>query len=161
MLRFLKKHRKPKLPKTPVPPENTTHQIPNICANSGNPEGEHHSRKISELIRPMGLIRPWHQMLASEGVLRSQTRIVGSGINNFQCRTPQLRLPGTGVTTQVSVVGLSHRDPCLMSIPHLNRTARTRPHKQGVRRRAERATRSKHSWSPPSRGFNDSRSEGA
>ena len=161
MLRFLKKHRKPKPSKAPVPPENATHQIPNIGANSGNPEGEHRSRKISELIRPMGLIRPWHQMPASEGVLRSQTRIVGSGINNFQCRTPQLRLSGTGVTTQVSVVSLSYRVRCLMFIPHLNRTARTGPHKQGVRRRAERATRSKHSWSPPSGGFNDSRSEGA
>ena len=146
MLRFLKKHRKPKPSKAPVPPENTTHQIPNIGANSGNPEGEHHSRKISELIRPMGLIRPSYQMPASEGVLRSQTRIVRSGINNFQCRTPQLRLPGTGVTTQVSVVGLSYRVRCLMSVPHLNRTARTRARTQGVRGRAERTTcRSKHS----------------
>ena len=145
MLRFLKKHQKPKPPKTPVPPENTTHQIPNIGANSGNPEGEHHSRKISELIRSMGLIRPSHQMPASEGVLRSQTRIVGSGINSFLHRVPQLRLPGMGVTTQVSVVGLSYRDRYLMSIPHLNRTARTRAHTQGVRGRAERATRPKHS----------------
>ena len=145
MLRFLKKHRKPKLPRTPVPPENATHQIPNIGANSGNHEGEHHSRKISELIRPMGLIRPWHQMPASEGVLRSQTRIVESGTNNFQRRIPQLRLPGTEVTTQVSVVGLSYRDQYLMSIPCLNRTARTRARTQGVRGRAERTTRSKHS----------------
>ena len=145
MLRFLKKHRKPKLPKTPVPPENATHQIPNIGANSGNPKGEHHSRKIPEMIRPMGLIRPSHQMPASEGVLRSQTRIVESGTNNFQRRIPQLRLPGTVVTAQVSVVGLSYRDQYLMSIPRLNRTARTRACTQGVRGRAERATRSKHS----------------
>ena len=145
MLRFLKKHRKPKPHKTPVPPENATHQITNIGVDDVDPEGEHRSRKISELIRPIVLILSSHQMPASEGVLGSQTRIVGSGTNSFLHRVPQLRLPGTGVTTQVSVVGLSYRDQCLMSIPRLNRTARTMAHTQGVRGRAERATRSKRS----------------
>ena len=144
MLRFLKKHRKPKLPKTPVPPVNAIHQITNIGADSVDPKGEHHSRKISEPIRPMGLIRTRHQIPTTEGALRSQTGIVGSGINNFQRRIPQLRLPGMGVTTQVSVVGHSYRVLCLMSIPHLDRTARTRACTQGVRGRAERTTRSKH-----------------
>ena len=52
MLRFLKKHRKPKSPKTPVPPENATRQTTNISEEYGrDPElGEHRSRRISELI---------------------------------------------------------------------------------------------------------------
>jgi hypothetical protein len=44
-----------------VPPENPTHQATDTNAERGrDSDGEHRSSKISELIRPMGLIRSWH-----------------------------------------------------------------------------------------------------
>ena len=47
MLRFLKKVRKPKPSKTPVPPENATRQITSTGAEYGrDPEGERRSRQI-------------------------------------------------------------------------------------------------------------------
>ena len=48
MLRFLKKVRKPKPSKTPVPPENATRQITSTGAEYGrDAEGERRSRQIS------------------------------------------------------------------------------------------------------------------
>jgi hypothetical protein len=60
MIRFLKNRLKRS--KKPVPPESPVwHQTTDIgAARGGDSEGEHRSRKISELIRPMGLIQPWH-----------------------------------------------------------------------------------------------------
>ena len=47
MLRFLKKHQKPKPSKTPVPPENAIGQITSVGAEYGrDPEGECRSRQI-------------------------------------------------------------------------------------------------------------------
>ena len=81
MLRFLKKHRKSS--KQPTPLENPTHQITDTEAECGgdcgeDPEGEYRLRERSELMRPMGLIRPWHQIPVAEGVLRSQIRTLRS-----------------------------------------------------------------------------------
>ena len=69
MLRFLKKHRK-RFNK-PVPPESPARQTADIGAEHGrgSSEGEYRSRKISELMRSMGLTRQRYQIPTTEGVL--------------------------------------------------------------------------------------------
>jgi len=87
MLRFLKKRFKPS--KDPVLPEN--HMVPTHTDIGGrDSDGEHRS----ELMRPMGLIRPWGQIPTMEGVLGSQIWTEGLGINGFPRWVPQLRLLG-------------------------------------------------------------------
>ena len=92
MVRFLKKLWKPS--KKPVPLENPTHQITDVSAERDRDSGgEYCSRKISELTRPMELIRPPHKVPTTstmEGILRSQIRTRGVGINNCPCKMPQL-----------------------------------------------------------------------
>ena len=105
MLRFLKKHRKSH--KKPVPPENLTHQTTDIGAERGSdPESEYRSRKISGLIRPVGLIQQWRQIPTTEGILGLQTRM---RINSSPRRMPQFWVPDKEVATQVSVVGCGYR----------------------------------------------------
>jgi len=90
MLRFLEKRFKHS--KKPVPPENPPHQT--IDTSSGgcdkNFEGGYHSKKISELVRPMGLIRAWHQITTMEGVPGSQIKTGRLGISRFLRQTSQL-----------------------------------------------------------------------
>ena len=90
MLRFFKKIRKPS--KKPVPPENPAHQATDIGAGHGrDSESEHPSRKISELIRPIGLIRPWHTDTNPEG----GSRVVNQdgGIEDQQLPAPNASIP--------------------------------------------------------------------
>lgn len=105
MLRFLKKHRKSH--KKPVPPENPTHQTTDISAERGSDlEGEYCLRKISGLIRPVGLIRQWNQISTMEGILELQTKMK---INSSPRRMSQFLVPDKGVATQVSVFGCGYR----------------------------------------------------
>jgi len=67
MLRFLKKRFK--FSKDPVAPEDPTHQNTEIGAECGrDSESEYRSIDL-RVIRPMGLIRPSHQISITEGVL--------------------------------------------------------------------------------------------
>ena len=85
MLRFLKKHRK--LLNKSKPPQTPAHQTTNIGAeNNRDSEGEYRSRNISELMRTMGLIRLWHQIPTTEGILGSEIRAGEFKINNFPRR---------------------------------------------------------------------------
>jgi hypothetical protein len=92
MIRFLKKFYKPS--KKPVPPENPAHQATVIGAGHGrDSESEHPSRKI-ELIRPIGLIRPWHTDInRGEG-----SRVVNQdrGIEDQQLPAPNASTPTPG-----------------------------------------------------------------
>jgi len=108
MLRFLKKRFK--FSKDPVPPEDLTHQNTDIGVEcGGDSEGEYRSRDLRADKRPMGLIRPSHQISTTEEVLGSQIRTARARVrsNSFPPRMPRLRLPDKRVTTRVSVAGCS------------------------------------------------------
>ena len=146
MLRFLKKHRKSH--KKPAPPGSPAHQTADIGVECGmDPEGEHRQER-SRLIRPMELIRLWHQLPTTEGIFGSKIRTRGLEISGFPRRMLQPRLQGTEVTTRVSVVGCSHRGRRLTFIPQPASATRTRTPKQELRGTAERATRCQRSRSP-------------
>jgi len=115
MSRFFKNRSSP----APTPPKNSqARQTTDVDAERDrNPQGEHRSREISELIRLMGLIQPSHQIPTAQRVLRSQTRTEVSRINNFLRQMPQLRPLGTAVGTRVSTVRCSFYDQHLSSIP--------------------------------------------
>jgi len=66
--------------------------------------------------RRIGLIRPWHQMSTAEGIIGSQIRTEGLRINGFPRRSPQPRLLGMGVASQVSAAGCSY---CPALIPRV------------------------------------------
>ena len=135
MLRFLKKHRKSQ--NKSAAPRSPAHQIADTGAECGrDPKGEHR-RERSQLIRPMGLIRLSHQIPSTERVLGSKILTGGLRINGLPRWIPQLQLPGTGVTTQVSAVGCSCRGRRLMFIPHHASTTRTKIPKQKLRGTAE------------------------
>jgi hypothetical protein len=140
MLRFLKKHRKSS--KKPVPPENPVNQTPDIGTGRGtDSEGEYRSRKISELIRPMGTDSTRGiQIPTAERVLGSQIRTGRLKINSFPHRMPRLRLPGTRVAAQVSAVGLLLCRADIYS-PFPISNARTRTDTKWPRGNAERERR--------------------
>ena len=92
MLRFFEKHfRKSRKSSTnQVPLKSPTHRIIGTGAECGrDSDGEYRLRKISELMKPMGLIKPWRQISTTEGVLAPQLRTGGPDINSFLRRMPQ------------------------------------------------------------------------
>ena len=103
--------------KNPVPPEDPARQITNIDAGrNGDPGGEYR-RERSWLIGPMVLIRPRHQIPTTEGVLGSQIRMGGQVIDSSPRPIPQIRLPGTGMTAPVSIVGCGYCGRYLLIYP--------------------------------------------
>ena len=104
MLRFLKKSRKShKSSKKSIALETPTYKTADIGVEDS--DGEYLSRKISEVMRPMGLIRPLGQITTTEGVLESQLRAGGPEINSLLRRMPRPRPMNTTAAMKVSVVG--------------------------------------------------------
>jgi len=92
MLRFLKKRveKSRKFFQRPVPPENPTRQVTDTGATCGQePDGEHRLGKISEVMKPMGLI------IAPDLNHGGGSRIAtgGGGIGDQQLSTPDTSTP--------------------------------------------------------------------
>ena len=113
-MRFLKKRWwSRKSSEKSTPPEPPTHQITDIVARDS--DGEYLSRKVLELT---GLIRPSGQIPTTEGVLESQPRAGGLGINNFLHRLPRPRLLNARVAMQVSTADRCCWDRCSFPVEH-------------------------------------------
>ena len=115
MLRFLKKRFKSS--KNPVPPGNPTHQNTDVGAERGrDSEGGYRSGGL-ELMWPMGLIRPSHQISTTEGFLGSRIMTARVRINSSLRGVPPLQLPGKRVAMRVSVAGCNCLGRRLLPFP--------------------------------------------
>ena len=146
MLRFLKKVRKPKPSKTPVPPENATRQITSTGAEYGrDAEGERRSRQISTY--------------KADGTDSTMTPDTGHGkgsrIANQDERIEVQQLPAPDALTLTPAHGGGDASECDLSWilgPTLilcpGSTARTGANTWGLCGGAKRATRSQHPLPP-------------